>query len=274
MLPVSLVDNSAFREYINYLDPSFSIPSRKTIKDSSLPKLKECIENKIKVIMSNIKHPNVCTDLWTDSIARPFNGFVFQGIDNDWQLKTFTCAFDYIEGNIIQFVDAYTKYYYNFFKGRHTGINIKKEYDRVIKLFDVQNKVFKIVADQAANNKKAFGLENENDKNDELVKMTKDLLAKQKKEDLQIKQLDWEKDYEHERKQMELVKNNNNDNSKKRKRAELVLEELEFDLNNVDYEDDLTDNTNVGDDSLDELKNIEFSELIDDILDDEEISNI
>ena len=53
MLPVSLVDNSAFREYINYLDPSFSIPSRKTIKDSSLPKLKECIENKIKMIMSN-----------------------------------------------------------------------------------------------------------------------------------------------------------------------------------------------------------------------------
>jgi hypothetical protein len=61
---------------------------------------------------------------------------------------------------------------------------------------------------------------------------------------------------------------------KKRKRAVLVLEELEFDLNNGDYEDDLTENTNVGDDSLDDLKNIEFSELIDDILDDDEISNI
>jgi hypothetical protein len=73
---------------------------------------------------------------------------------------------------------------------------------------------------------------------------------------------------------MELVKNNDNDNSKKRKRAELVLEELEFDLNNGDYEDDLTENTNVGDDSLDDLKKIEFSELIDDILDDDEISNI
>ena len=138
----------------------------------------------------------------------------------------------------------------------------------------MQNKVFKIVADQAANYKKAFGLEKENDKNDELVKMTKDLLAKQKKEDLQIKQLDWEKDYEQERQKMEQVKNNDNDNSKKRKRAELVLEELEFDLNNGDYEDDLTENTNVGDDSLDDLKKIEFSELIDDILDDDEISNI
>jgi hypothetical protein len=100
MLPVSLVDNSAFKEYINYLDPSFSIPSRETIKDSSLPKLKECFENNIKEIMSKIKHPNVCTDLWTDSTARPFNGFVFQGINDYWQLKTITLAFDYIEVNI------------------------------------------------------------------------------------------------------------------------------------------------------------------------------
>jgi hypothetical protein len=88
------------------------------------------------------------------------------------------------------------------------------------------------------------------------------------------KKLEWEKDYEQKRPKMELVKNNDNDNSKKRKRAELVSEPLEFDLNNGDYEDDLTENTNFGDDNLDDLKNIEFSELIDDILDDDEISNI
>jgi hypothetical protein len=55
---------------------------------------------------------------------------------------------------------------------------------------------------------------------------------------------------------MELV------NSKKRKIAEFVLEELEFHLNNGDYEDDLTENTNLSDDSLDDFKNIEFSENI------------
>ena len=44
--------------------------------------------------------------------------------------------------------------------------NIKKDYDGVVKFFDVENKVFRIIADQAANNKKAFELEKENDKND------------------------------------------------------------------------------------------------------------
>jgi len=100
MLPISIVDNPGFREYINYIDPSFTIPSRKTIKDTSLPKMKEAVETKITNILKTIKHPNVCTDLWSDATARPFNGFVFQGIDDDWNLKTITSAFDYIEGII------------------------------------------------------------------------------------------------------------------------------------------------------------------------------
>ena len=98
MLPVSIVDNPAFREYINYLDPSFTIPSRKTIKDTSLPKMKEFVEYKIKHIMTQIKHPNVCTDLWTDSTSRPFNAFIFQGIDNEWNMHTLCSAFDFLEG--------------------------------------------------------------------------------------------------------------------------------------------------------------------------------
>lgn len=84
MLPISIVDTPAFREYMNYIDPSFTIPSRKGIKDSFLPKLKENVENKIKTILKTIKHPNVCTDFWSDSTARPFNGFVFQGIDDQF----------------------------------------------------------------------------------------------------------------------------------------------------------------------------------------------
>jgi hypothetical protein len=35
MLPISIVDNPGFREFINYIDPSFTIPSRKTIKVTS-----------------------------------------------------------------------------------------------------------------------------------------------------------------------------------------------------------------------------------------------
>ena len=37
-------------------------------------------------------------DAWTDAVMRPYNGFIAQGIDNDWCLHTIPIAFEYIEG--------------------------------------------------------------------------------------------------------------------------------------------------------------------------------
>jgi hypothetical protein len=37
-------------------------------------------------------------DAWTDAAVRPFNGFVAQGIDTEWNLHTIPIAFEYING--------------------------------------------------------------------------------------------------------------------------------------------------------------------------------
>ncbi len=37
MLPVSIVEKELFREYINFIKPSFAIPSRSSIKNTILP---------------------------------------------------------------------------------------------------------------------------------------------------------------------------------------------------------------------------------------------
>ena len=52
----------------------------------------------------------------------------------------------------------------------------------------MQNKVYKIVTDQAANNIKAFGNEKEFDKSDEIIKLTTELLMQQKRLDLHKQQ--------------------------------------------------------------------------------------
>ena len=41
-------------------------------------------------------------------------------------------------------------------KGRHTAKNIKKQYDELLSEYELEDKVFKVVADQAANMKKAL----------------------------------------------------------------------------------------------------------------------
>ena len=56
-----------------------------------------------------------------------------------WQLRNITIAFLYSPGS-------------------HTAINIKKQYDEVIKKYNIEEKVFKIVCDQAANMKKVLSI--------------------------------------------------------------------------------------------------------------------
>ena len=45
---------------------------------------------------------------------------------------------------------------FEYVEGRHTGVLIKKQFDSMLDMYDISDKVFKIVADQAANMKKAF----------------------------------------------------------------------------------------------------------------------
>ena len=65
--------------------------------------------------------------------------------------------------------------------GSHTGQAIKQQLDVITEEFNLNNKVFKIVADQAANVKKAF----EHTMNsDDIVTITRDLMLRQRKLDL------------------------------------------------------------------------------------------
>jgi len=98
MLPPSIVHNPAFVDYIKYLDPSFQMPTRRTLKKTTLSKMKIMVQNKIKSVLANIPFINTSMDAWTDAAVRPFNGFVAQGIDTEWNLHTIPIAFEYING--------------------------------------------------------------------------------------------------------------------------------------------------------------------------------
>ena len=98
MLPISIIEKEGFIEYINYLDHSFSMTSRQTVKKTVLPELKKIVQNKIKALINTIPSVSTSMDAWTDSAVRPFNGFIVQGIDNEWQLHTLPVEFAYIEG--------------------------------------------------------------------------------------------------------------------------------------------------------------------------------
>ena len=57
----------------------------------------------------------------------------------------------------------------------------------MIRLYELNNKVYKVVGDQAANMKKAFQSEKESRDGNELLSIIHELLLNQKKEDLKQK---------------------------------------------------------------------------------------
>ena len=72
MLPISIVESSGFKEYMRYVDPSFTMPSCHTIKRTSLPYLVQKVRGKIQDILNDIDFPNVSTDGWTDATMRVY----------------------------------------------------------------------------------------------------------------------------------------------------------------------------------------------------------
>ncbi len=91
---------------------------------------------------------------------RCYNGYIGQGIDDNWNMLSIPFAFQSV-------------------KGSHTAI--KNQFDSVVDEFKLKEKIFKIVADSAANNKRAF--KEQPEASDESHILTK-LLLKQKKRDL------------------------------------------------------------------------------------------
>jgi hypothetical protein len=57
---------------------------------------------KIKAVLCSIKWLNSCADGWSDATMRCFNGYVCQGIDNNWKMNTIHFAFEYVKGNLMR----------------------------------------------------------------------------------------------------------------------------------------------------------------------------
>jgi len=98
MLPISIVENEGFKDYVRFLDPSFCMPARRTIKEVGLPKLKSLVQTKVRDILKDVPWINISVDLWTDDTMRPFNGYIAQGINNNWELVTVPIEFDSVFG--------------------------------------------------------------------------------------------------------------------------------------------------------------------------------
>lgn len=137
MQPFSIVEDTGFRKFVNTLNPSYQLPSRKYISNTLLPALYEQKYNSMQEEVKNVRAVTVTTDCWTSLNSDSFMATTIHYINENFEPKAvlLECSSS---------------------PESHTSSNLASELNRIITLWGLENKVLLAVSDNAANIKKAI----------------------------------------------------------------------------------------------------------------------
>ena len=134
-------------------DQKFVVPSRRSICRDVLPKIVDKVESELKEVCQSSRFVALTLDLWTYRRMRCFYAITIHFI-NQCLFKSHLLAFKYLSGLSFKLV---LKEMFLFALGSHTSDKLLKEYEALIAQYDIQDKVVRLVTDNASNNVKAFG---------------------------------------------------------------------------------------------------------------------
>ncbi|CAG5046036.1 unnamed protein product [Parnassius apollo] len=130
--PFSLVEQPEIKELFAMIIPGYSLPTRKTVSNSLLPKMyQECLE-KVQVNIDSAWAVCLTTDSWTSINNVSFVSVTAHYLDNTYIMRSYL-------------LDCFS------FSDRHTAENLCQSLQAKIVEWKIQNKVVAVVSDNAAN---------------------------------------------------------------------------------------------------------------------------
>ncbi|CAF3223367.1 unnamed protein product [Rotaria sp. Silwood2] len=135
-LPLSIVDHISFKNFLNDVDAKYKPINRRDLTRVFLPELQKKCSSKLKEICAQAKYVSLTLDIWCDRCMRSYFGVTLHTIIND-KYKTFLLSFERLEG-------------------KHTSDKLAEEFDRIIQLYNLKDKVVRLITDNASNNLAAF----------------------------------------------------------------------------------------------------------------------
>jgi hypothetical protein len=96
-VPLSTVEHLAFRELFHVACPSFTVPSRSSLREMILSEgraIKLAIQSQTKAALS----PSYCADLWKSKSRDYYCAVTLQFIDKDWNLWNIPVSFAHVIG--------------------------------------------------------------------------------------------------------------------------------------------------------------------------------
>lgn len=133
MLPLSLVDDPSFTEFINFLEPQYKVPCRQTFTDR-LDGIHVELAKIVDAEMVSASAVSVTTDIWTSLTNEPYISFTASYVTSDWQLMSRSLANEAIEE-------------------RHTQANIAARLKDLAERWHITGKIKAVVHDGASNMK-------------------------------------------------------------------------------------------------------------------------
>lgn len=145
-IPFSIVERTAFRDFMKDCNIKFRPISSKKLKRNIIPSLTDVVLKRILEALKNVDHVTLTVDIWSNRRSRSFLGITCHFIDETMTPRAY----------LIDMVR---------FKSPHNSEVICKLTEDVLERFNLKNKVFRIITDNASSMVKAyrFGLGKLND---------------------------------------------------------------------------------------------------------------
>ena len=130
--PLSVVEDTGFRKFVQALDPRYLPPSRRTMTRSLLPDVYESVRSVLSEELASVQYVALTSDLWTSRQTLGYITVTCHYIDSAWNLKSAVLA----TNNLVE---------------NHTASNIADELKRVTDNWHISDKVVAVTTDNGAN---------------------------------------------------------------------------------------------------------------------------
>ena len=135
-LPLNIVEQQWFSDFMNVVDIKYKLPKRRNV-GTLVGRMFTAKQNELRDKLGQTHWISLTLDMWSDRRMRSYMGITAHFLDKKMELNS--CLLDLTQ-----------------FTGSHTADNISDKCIAVLTEFEVKDKVYFVVSDNAANMQKAF----------------------------------------------------------------------------------------------------------------------
>ena len=84
--PFSIVEDEGFKKFINYLEPNYSMPTRRMLRENVVPEMYESVVGTVETKLSTLEAIGLTTDHWTSRANDSYMSVTAHGLTKNFDV--------------------------------------------------------------------------------------------------------------------------------------------------------------------------------------------